>query len=145
MNELCARFHTSFCCSSPCPVVENSWAISYQDLQLREEHREILFKGMLKRGPQEKSKEVQVFLLDHALLFVKTSAKTKDLKVYRKVSVLSRDRRVCLITDETSITAYPDRLSCGFPSRRTRRTLSHGTAPYTLTTQIHHITAVAGP
>jgi hypothetical protein len=61
---------------------------------LRDENRELLFKGALKKrggGSQGESAELQVILFDHALLMVKakTSAKTEALKVYRKVKAFS--------------------------------------------------------
>ncbi|PWN48476.1 CNH-domain-containing protein [Violaceomyces palustris] len=58
------------------------------DLRLRDEQRELVFKGPLKKrgGTQSESAELQVFLFDHALLMVKAKTVHKhDLyKVYRK-------------------------------------------------------------
>lgn len=58
------------------------------DLRLREEGRELIFKGQLKKrgGGGSDSAELQVYLFDHALLMVKQkySHKTEQLKVYRK-------------------------------------------------------------
>lgn len=58
------------------------------DLRLRDEQRELVFKGPLKKrgGTQSESAELQVFLFDHALLMVKPKTVNKhDLyKVYRK-------------------------------------------------------------
>ncbi|EGG07244.1 uncharacterized protein MELLADRAFT_48159 [Melampsora larici-populina 98AG31] len=58
------------------------------DLRLREEGRELIFKGQLKKrgGGGSDSAELQVYLFDHALLMVKPkySHKTEQLKVYRK-------------------------------------------------------------
>lgn len=62
------------------------------DLRLRDEQRELVFKGPLKRrgGTQSESAELQVFLFDHALLMVKAKTVHKNdlYKVYRKVSLL---------------------------------------------------------
>lgn len=59
-----------------------------QDLRLREEGRELIFKGQLKKrgGGGTDSAELQVFLFDHAILMVKqkNSKQTDQLKVYRK-------------------------------------------------------------
>lgn len=58
------------------------------DLRLRDEQRELVFKGPLKKrgGTQSESAELQVFLFDHALLMVKakTVQKNELYKVYRK-------------------------------------------------------------
>ncbi|KAN0061281.1 RHO1 GDP-GTP exchange protein 2 [Thecaphora frezii] len=58
------------------------------DLRLRDEQRELVFKGPLKRrgGTQSESAELQVFLFDHALLMVKPKVVNKHelYKVYRK-------------------------------------------------------------
>ncbi|KDN52318.1 CNH-domain-containing protein [Tilletiaria anomala UBC 951] len=58
------------------------------DLRLRDEARELVFKGPLKRrgGTQSESAELQVFLFDHALLMAKakTVQKSELYKVYRK-------------------------------------------------------------
>ena len=60
------------------------------DLRLRDEQRELVFKGPLKRrgGTQSESGDLQVFLFDHALLMVKakTVHKHELYKVSRKVS-----------------------------------------------------------
>ena len=54
---------------------------------MREEGREIIYKGSLKRrgGSQSDSGELLVFLLDHALLMVKLKNKADQFKVYRRV------------------------------------------------------------
>lgn len=59
-----------------------------QDLRLRDEEREIIYKGPLKKrgGTQSESAELQVFLFDHAILMVKQKGKNEQYKVYRKVS-----------------------------------------------------------
>ena len=59
----------------------------HQDLRLKEEGREMIFKGALKRrgGSQGDSGELLVFLLDHALLMVKQKNKAEQIKVYRRV------------------------------------------------------------
>ncbi|KAI8461980.1 CNH domain-containing protein [Phakopsora pachyrhizi] len=58
------------------------------DLRLREEGRELIYKGQLKKrgGSGSDSAELQVFLFDHAVLMVKhkQSSKSDNLKVYRK-------------------------------------------------------------
>lgn len=58
------------------------------DLRLRDEQRELVFKGPLKKrgGSQSESAELQVFLFDHALLMVKakTVQKNELYKVFRK-------------------------------------------------------------
>ncbi|GAA95551.1 uncharacterized protein L969DRAFT_92682 [Mixia osmundae IAM 14324] len=66
-------------------VFKNGEAV---DLRLREENREMIYKGPLKKrgGTQSESAELQVFLFDHALLMVKQKIanKNEQLKVYRK-------------------------------------------------------------
>ncbi len=53
---------------------------------MREEGREMIYKGPLKRrGTQGDSGELLVFLLDHALLMVKQKNKAEQYKVYRRV------------------------------------------------------------
>ncbi|KAI0091488.1 CNH domain-containing protein [Irpex rosettiformis] len=56
------------------------------DLRLREEGRELVYKGPLKKrgGGQGDSAELLVFLFDHALLMVKQKTKTEQYKVYRR-------------------------------------------------------------
>ncbi|KAI0682496.1 CNH domain-containing protein [Cytidiella melzeri] len=56
------------------------------DLRLREEGRELVYKGALKKrgGAQGDSAELVVFLFDHALLMVKQKTKTEQYKVYRR-------------------------------------------------------------
>ncbi|MBW0524761.1 hypothetical protein O181_064476, partial [Austropuccinia psidii MF-1] len=58
------------------------------DLRLREEGRELIYKGQLKKrgGGGSDSAELKVYLFDHALLMVKhkNSSKSDNLKVYRK-------------------------------------------------------------
>ena len=55
------------------------------DLKLLDEHRELVYKGMLKKSPTDTS-EIQVFLFNHALLLTrsKTDKKTEELRVYKK-------------------------------------------------------------
>lgn len=62
----------------------------HQDLRLRDEDREIIYKGpLMKRGgTQSESAELQVFLFDHAILMVKQKNKNEQYKVYRKVRTL---------------------------------------------------------
>ncbi|KAF9818250.1 hypothetical protein IEO21_02878 [Rhodonia placenta] len=52
------------------------------DLRLKEEGRELIYKGALKK--QGDSSELQVFLFDHALLLVKAKSKVELYKVYRR-------------------------------------------------------------
>lgn len=58
------------------------------DLKLRDEKRDLIFKGPLRRkgGTQSESAELQVFLFDHAILMVKAKSITKNeqYKVYRR-------------------------------------------------------------
>ena len=58
------------------------------DLRLRDEQRELVFKGPLKKrgGTQSESAELQMFLFDHALLMVKAKTVHKNdlYKVFRK-------------------------------------------------------------
>ncbi|KAL5531399.1 hypothetical protein ACEPAG_4276 [Sanghuangporus baumii] len=57
------------------------------DLRLREEGRELIYKGTLKRrGGQGDNGDLQIFLFDHALLMVKQKDKNKHEmhKVYRR-------------------------------------------------------------
>ena len=60
-----------------------------QDLRLKEEGREVVYKGPLKRcgGSRSDSGELLVFLLDHALLMVKQKNKADQFKVYWRVRV----------------------------------------------------------
>ncbi|GAA5975052.1 hypothetical protein JCM11641_000011 [Rhodosporidiobolus odoratus] len=64
-------------------VFKNGEAV---DLRLRDEDRELIFKGPLKKrgGTQSESAELQVFLFDHAVLMVKQKSKNEQYKVYRK-------------------------------------------------------------
>ncbi|GAA5999873.1 uncharacterized protein JCM10292_003517 [Rhodotorula paludigena] len=64
-------------------VFKNGEAV---DLRLRDEERELIFKGPLKKrgGTQSDSAELQVFLFDHAILMVKQKSKNEQYKVYRK-------------------------------------------------------------
>ena len=54
---------------------------------MKEEGREMIYKGPLKcrGGFQSDSRELLVFLLDHALLVVKEKSKADQFKVYRGV------------------------------------------------------------
>ncbi|OJT06723.1 Rho1 guanine nucleotide exchange factor 1 [Trametes pubescens] len=56
------------------------------DLRLKEEGREMIYKGALKKrgGSQGDSGELMVFLFDHALLMVKPKSKVEQYKVYRR-------------------------------------------------------------
>ncbi|KAG8950768.1 RHO1 GDP-GTP exchange protein 2 [Tulasnella sp. 424] len=55
------------------------------DLRLRDENRELLFKGTLqRRGGQGDNGNLQVFLFDHALLMVKAKTKHEQFRVYKR-------------------------------------------------------------
>ncbi|KAH9977526.1 RhoGEF Rgf2 [Russula compacta] len=81
------------------------------DLRLREEGREMIYKGPLKRrgGSQGDSGELLVFLLDHALLMVKQKNKADQFKVYRRPIPL--ELLLIVATDESGmrpvVTARP--------------------------------------
>ncbi|TCD65806.1 RHO1 GDP-GTP exchange protein 2 [Steccherinum ochraceum] len=55
------------------------------NLRLKEEGRELVYKGPLKKrgNAQGDSAELQLFLFDHALLMVKQKTKSEQYKVYR--------------------------------------------------------------
>jgi hypothetical protein len=82
---------------------------------LKEEGREMIYKGPLKRrgGAQGDSGELLLILLDHALLMVKQKNKADQFKVYRRV------RYVLLYGSRQALTvfiiAHPTRAS---PRRR---------------------------
>lgn len=65
-------------------VFKNGEAV---DLRLRDEEREMIYKGPLKKrgGTQSESAELTVYLFDHAILMVKQKSKNEQSKVYRKV------------------------------------------------------------
>ncbi|KAK9470761.1 CNH domain-containing protein [Dipodascopsis tothii] len=56
------------------------------DLKLADEGRQILFKGLLKKKTQDNQGDIQVYLLDNCLLFVRVKIvnKREQLKVHRK-------------------------------------------------------------
>ncbi|KAL8280023.1 hypothetical protein RQP46_007604 [Phenoliferia psychrophenolica] len=64
-------------------VFKNGEAV---DLRLRDEEREMIYKGPLKKrgGTQSESAELTVYLFDHAILMVKQKSKNEQSKVYRK-------------------------------------------------------------
>ncbi|KAI5480628.1 Rho guanyl-nucleotide exchange factor [Pseudohyphozyma bogoriensis] len=64
-------------------VFKNGEAV---DLRLRDEEREMIYKGPLKKrgGAQGESAELTVYLFDHAILMVKQKSKNEQSKVYRK-------------------------------------------------------------
>ncbi|KAM0753215.1 RhoGEF Rgf2 [Meredithblackwellia eburnea MCA 4105] len=64
-------------------VFKNGEAV---DLRLRDEEREMIYKGPLKKrgGTQSESAELTVYLFDHAVLMVKQKSKNEQSKVYRK-------------------------------------------------------------
>ena len=57
----------------------------YVDLKLTDEHRQLIFKGGLKKNPTESS-EIMVYLFDHAVLLAKQKVtnKREELRVYRR-------------------------------------------------------------
>ncbi|CAL1714128.1 unnamed protein product [Somion occarium] len=59
---------------------------TFKDLRLREEGRELVYKGALKKrgNAQGDHADIQVFLFDHALLMVKQKTKAEQYKVYRR-------------------------------------------------------------
>lgn len=65
------------------------------DLKLTSENREIIFKGTFKKRTQDKDNQgdVQCYLLDNSLLFVRAKIvnKREQLKVHRKVSLIFYD------------------------------------------------------
>ncbi|KAF8268770.1 CNH domain-containing protein [Lactarius quietus] len=73
------------------------------DLRLKEEGREMVYKGPLKRrgGSQGDSGELFVFLLDHALLMAKQKSKGDQFKVYRRPIPL--ELLFIIATDETGM------------------------------------------
>ncbi|KAH9042293.1 CNH-domain-containing protein [Lactarius hengduanensis] len=77
------------------------------DLRLKEEGRELVYKGTLKRrgGSQSDSGELSVFLLDHALLMAKQKNKADQFKVYRRPIPL--ELLLIIATDETGMRPIP--------------------------------------
>ena len=63
-----------------------------QDLRLKDDVRELIYKGQLSRrggsSAVNENGDLTAFLFDHALLMVKQKAKYDQLKVYRRVSLL---------------------------------------------------------
>ncbi|OCH85211.1 CNH-domain-containing protein [Obba rivulosa] len=84
------------------------------DLRLKEEGRELIYKGALKKrgGSQSDSGELQVFLFDHALLMVKPKSKVEQYKVYRRPIPL-----------ELLLVSAPDEFSTG-KSQKDRQKLA---------------------
>lgn len=62
------------------------------DLKLTEEGRQLIYKGVLKKGAAESSTDIQTFLFDHALLLAKVRVvnKSDQYKLYKKVSKYSK-------------------------------------------------------
>lgn len=62
--------------------------LTFQDLRLKDENRELLYKGQLKRrgGAANENGDLQVFLFDHALLMVKAKTKHEQFRVFKRVS-----------------------------------------------------------
>jgi len=58
----------------------------FVDLKLTEPGRQMLFKGSLKKNPTDTTGDIQAYLFDNALLFVrvKTVNKREELKVYKR-------------------------------------------------------------
>ena len=58
----------------------------FVDMKLTEEDRKLLFKGMLKKNPTDNMADIQTFLFDNFLIFVKSKTinKREELRVYRK-------------------------------------------------------------
>ncbi|KAI0272327.1 CNH domain-containing protein [Gloeopeniophorella convolvens] len=77
------------------------------DLRLREDGRELIYKGPLRRrgGSQGDSGELLVFLLDHALLMVKQKNKADQYKVYRPPIPL--ELLLVIATDESGMRTLP--------------------------------------
>jgi RHO1 GDP-GTP exchange protein 1/2 len=75
------------------------------DLRLKEEGRELVYKGALKKrgGGQGDSGELQVFLFDHALLMVKQKTKHEQFKVYRRVRAILYEDEVYLLLMHTCL------------------------------------------
>ena len=71
----------------------------HQDLRLKEEGREMIYKGTLNKrgGGQGESGDLMVFLFDHALLMVKPKTKVEQYKVYRRVRAYRSTRLSPLI------------------------------------------------
>ncbi|KAH9832563.1 CNH-domain-containing protein [Rhodofomes roseus] len=80
------------------------------DLRLKEEGRELIYKGALKK--QGDSAELQVFLFDHALLMVKPKSKVEQYKVYRRPIPL-----------ELLLVSAPDEFPTGKPKDREKQKL----------------------
>lgn len=58
----------------------------FVDLKLTEENRKMLLKGIFKKSPTESVGDIEAFLFDNALLFVrrKTVNKREELRVYKR-------------------------------------------------------------
>ena len=56
------------------------------EMKLREEGRQLVFKGPLKKNPTDNNAEITTYLFDNYLLFVrpKTTNKREELRVYKK-------------------------------------------------------------
>ncbi|EJU03635.1 CNH-domain-containing protein [Dacryopinax primogenitus] len=90
------------------------------DLRLRDENRELVYKGALspKNGSSGAGEDLQLFLFDHALLMVKakSNSKSEQLRVYRKPIPLEL---LIIIADD-------DRPTKGTSSARTKSALVKG-------------------
>lgn len=60
--------------------------VSFMDLKLTEESRQLIFKSNLKKAPTAETADVCAYLFDHAVLLVrsKTVNKKEEMRVYRK-------------------------------------------------------------
>jgi RHO1 GDP-GTP exchange protein 1/2 len=82
---------------SLCPFYDEIHETCYhfQNLRLKEEGRELIYKGALNKrgggGQGGDSGDLIVFLFDHALLIVKQKSKNEQYKVYRRVSNYTSD------------------------------------------------------
>ncbi|TFY73666.1 hypothetical protein EWM64_g10346 [Hericium alpestre] len=85
------------------------------DLRLKDEGRELIYKGALRRRTQGDSGELQVFLFDHALLMVKQKSKGEQYKVYRRPIPL--ELLFIAATDEHGNTYNPNAATVTRPGR----------------------------
>ena len=128
MKQVVRRIDSIYCSwiSSSCSVRASKWCVlqahirfflwliraRHQDLRLKEEGREMIYKGPLKRrgGSQGDSGELLVFLLDHALLLAKQKNKAEQYKVYRRVRFVPHPDSLVFIFYWPTV-AHPTRAS----------------------------------
>ena len=98
--------------SNTCSILSVLIHARHQDLRLKEEGREMIYKGPLKRrgGSQGDSGELLVFLLDHALLLAKQKNKAEQYKVYRRVRFVPHPDSLVFIFYWPTV-AHPTRAS----------------------------------